>query len=146
MSVNKVILIGRLGKDPEVRYSQSGVAICTISLATSRNYKDKTGEKKEETEWHRVTFYDKLADVAGKYLKKGDQCYVEGRIKYGKYTDKENVERYTTDIIVEQMTLLGGSKGNEGDGESHAHAQPSGASKQDKKPAASDGDAGDDMF
>jgi single-strand DNA-binding protein len=111
-SVNKVILIGNLGKDPEVRYAPSGSAICNVTLATSRQWKDKTsGEKQEETEWHRVVFYDRLAEIAGEYLKKGRPVYVEGRLKTRKWTDKEGVEKYTTEIIADQMQLLGSREG-----------------------------------
>ena len=111
-SINKVILIGNLGRDPEVRYSANGAAICNVTIATSRNWKDKTsGEKMEETEWHRVVFYDRLAEIAGEYLKKGRPVYVEGRLKTRKWTDKDGVEKYTTEIIAEQMQLLGSREG-----------------------------------
>ena len=111
-SVNKVILVGNCGRDPEVRYAPSGTAIATVSIATSSKRKDKTsGETTEETQWHRVTFYDRLAEIAGEYLKKGRPVYVEGRLKYGKYTDKDGVERNTTDIIASEMQLLGGREG-----------------------------------
>jgi single-strand DNA-binding protein len=111
-SVNKVILIGNLGKDPEVRYAPSGAAICNITLATSRQWKDKaSGEKQEETEWHRVVFYDRLAEIAGEYLKKGRPVYVEGRLKTRKWTDKEGVDKYTTEVIADQMQLLGSREG-----------------------------------
>lgn len=115
-SVNKVILLGNLGRDPEVRYAPSGAAVCNVSIATTRQWKDKSGERKEETEWHRVVFYDRLAEIAGEYLKKGRPVYVEGRLKYGKYTDKEGVERYTTDIIATEMQLLGSRDGGDDDG------------------------------
>ena len=93
-SINKVILIGNLGRDPEVRYTPSGAAVCNVTIATSRNWKDKTsGDKVEETEWHRVVFYDRLAEIAGEYLKKGRSVYVEGRLKTRKWQDKEGVER-----------------------------------------------------
>ena len=115
-SVNKVILIGNLGKDPEVRYAPSGSAICNVTIATSRQWKDKTsGEKQEETEWHRVVFYDRLAEIAGEYLKKGRPVYVEGRLKTRKWTDKEGVEKYTTEIVADQMQLLGSREGAGGD-------------------------------
>ena len=115
-SINKVILIGNLGRDPEVRYSANGSAICNVTLATSRNWKDKTsGEKMEETEWHRVVFYDRLAEIAGEYLKKGRSCYVEGRLKTRKWQDKDGVEKYTTEIIADNMQLLGGRDGGGGD-------------------------------
>ncbi len=111
-SVNKVILIGNLGKDPETRYSPNGGAICNVRLATTRNWKDKSsGEKKEETEWHSVVFYDRLAEIAGEYLKKGRPVYVEGRLKTRKWQDKDGQERYTTEIIATEMQLLGGREG-----------------------------------
>lgn len=116
-SINKVILIGNLGRDPEVRYTPSGAAICNVSVATTRNWKDKnSGEKVEETEWHRVVFYDRLAEIAGEYLKKGRPVYVEGRLKTRKWTDKDGAEKYTTEIIAEQMQLLGGREGMGGGG------------------------------
>jgi single-strand DNA-binding protein len=107
--VNKVILVGTLGKDPEVRYSQSGAAMTTISVATNESWKDKqTGEKQERTEWHRVKFFNRLAEIAGEYLKKGGQVYIEGSLRTEKYTDKQGVERYSTDIIANEMQMLGG--------------------------------------
>src|SRR3954452_12086162 len=118
-SVNKVILIGNCGRDPEVRYTPSGTAICNVSVATSSRRKDKaSGESIEDTQWHRVTFYDRLAEIAGEYLKKGKPVYIEGRLKYGKYTDKDGIERNTVDIVAEQMQMLGGrdSGGDEGGG------------------------------
>ena len=114
-SVNKVILIGNLGRDPEVRYAPSGSAIANVTIATSRNWKDKTsGERQEETEWHRVTFFDHLAEIAGEYLKKGKSVYIEGRLKTRKYTDKDGVEKYATEIIANEMTMLGGREGGAG--------------------------------
>ena len=110
-SVNKVILMGNLGRDPEVRYLPSGDPVANITIATSSRYKSKTGEMVEETEWHRVTFYDRLAEIASQYLKKGRPVYVEGRIKTRKYTDKDGVEKYATDIIASEMQLLGGREG-----------------------------------
>ena len=111
-SINKVILIGNLGRDPEVRYTPNGNAICNISVATTRNWKDKTsGDKVEETEWHRVVFYDRLAEIAGEYLKKGRPVYVEGRLKTRKWQDKEGKDVYTTEVIADQMQLLGGREG-----------------------------------
>ena len=116
-SVNKVILIGNLGRDPEVRYTPSGAAVCNVSLATTRNWKSKdSGERQEETEWHRVVFYDRLAEIAGEYLKKGRSVYVEGRLKTRKWQDKDGVEKYTTEIIAEVMQLLGGREGGMGGG------------------------------
>jgi len=117
-SINKVILIGNLGRDPEVRYNPSGVAWCTVSIATTRNWKDKTsGERVEETEWHRVVFNDRLAEIAGEYLKKGRSVYVEGRLKTRKYTDKDGAEKYSTDIIATDMQMLGGREGMGGSDE-----------------------------
>ena len=116
-SVNKVILVGNLGRDPETRYATSGSAICNITVATSRQWKDKTsGEKKEETEWHRVVFYDRLAEIAGEYLKKGRPVYVEGRLKTRKWQDKEGQDRYTTEIVAEEMQLLGSRESGGGGG------------------------------
>ncbi len=116
-SVNKVIILGNLGRDPEVRYLPSGSAICNIAVATSRQWKDKTsGERQEETEWHRITFFDRLAEVAGEYLKKGSSVYVEGRLKTRKYTDKDGVEKYATDIIAMEMQLLGSRNSGGGGG------------------------------
>lgn len=111
-SVNKVIIVGNLGKDPETRYSPNGGAICNVRIATTRNWKDKaSGEKKEETEWHSVVFYDRLAEIAGEYLKKGRPVYVEGRLKTRKWQDKDGQDRYTTEVIAQEMQLLGGREG-----------------------------------
>ena len=126
-SINKVILIGNLGKDPEVRYTPNGAAICNIGIATTRSWKDKTsGEKVEETEWHRVVFYDRLAEIAGEYLKKGRPVYVEGRLKTRKWQDKEGVEKYTTEIVADNMQLLGGRDG-EGSGGGGSRAASGGS-------------------
>jgi single-strand DNA-binding protein len=156
-SVNKVILIGNLGRDPEVRYAPSGSAICNVTLATSRQWKDKTsGEKQEETEWHRVVFYDRLAEIAGEYLKKGRPVYVEGRLKTRKWTDKDGVEKYTTEIVADQMQLLGSREGmgggdeggggggysRAGGGEGRPAARPSAPAA---KPAAKSSTGFDDM-
>ena len=108
MSVNKVILIGRLGKDPETRYMTSGEAVTNATLATSENWKDKSGEKQEKTEWHNLVFYRRLAEIAGEYLKKGSQIYVEGKLQTRKWQTKEGQDRYTTEIVVNEMTMLGG--------------------------------------
>ena len=110
-SVNKVILVGNLGRDPEIRYLPSGEPVANITIATSSKYKNKTGEMVEETEWHRVTFFGKLAEIVGQYLKKGRSVYVEGRIKTRKYTDKDGIEKYATDIIANEMQMLGGREG-----------------------------------
>lgn len=114
MSVNKVILVGRLGKDPETRYMTNGEAVTNVTLATSENWKDKSGEKQEKTEWHNLVFYRRLAEVAGEYLKKGSQIYVEGKIQTRKWQDKEGKDRYTTEIIVNEMTMLGGKSSGSG--------------------------------
>lgn len=112
-SVNKVTLIGNLGRDPEVRYQPSGDAVANVALATSRSWKDKqSGEKREETEWHRVTFFGRLAEVVGEYAKKGSSIYVEGRLKTDKWTDKDGTDRYTTSIIADDLKLLGGRDGS----------------------------------
>jgi single-strand DNA-binding protein len=111
-SVNKVILVGNLGKDPETRYAPSGDAICNITLATTENWKDKaTGEKKELTEWHRVVFFGKLAEIAGQYLKKGRQIYVEGSLRTRKWQDQSGQDRYTTEIRADTMHMLGPREG-----------------------------------
>ncbi len=111
-SVNKVILLGNCGRDPEIRYMPSGGAVANISIATSSKRKDKTsGEMNEDTQWHRVQFFDRLAEIVGEYVKKGVPLYVEGRLKYGKYTDKDGIERNTVDIIATEMQLLGGRQG-----------------------------------
>lgn len=114
-SVNKVILVGNLGRDPEVRYTPNGSAVCNLGLATTRNWKSKEGERQEETEWHRVVLFDRLAEIAGEYLKKGRSVYIEGRLRTRKWTDKDGVEKYTTEIYAEQMQLLGGRDGAGGD-------------------------------
>ncbi len=117
-SVNKVILVGNLGRDPETRYSPDGGAITTVSIATTDTWKDKaTGEKKENTEWHRVVFFNRLGEIAGEYLKKGSSVYVEGRLKTRKWTDKDGVEKYTTEIVADNMQMLG-SRGGAGGGSS----------------------------
>ena len=117
-SVNKVILVGNCGRDPEIRYLPSGQAVANVSIATSSRRKDKnTGESIEDTQWHRVTFYDRLAEIAGEYLKKGRPAYIEGRLKYGKYTDQAGVEKNTVDIIATELQLLGGREGMGGPGE-----------------------------
>lgn len=117
-SVNKVILVGNCGRDPEIRYLPSGQAVANVSVATSTRRKDKnTGESIESTEWHRVTFYDRLAEIAGEYVRKGRPIYVEGRLKYGKYTDQAGVEKNTVDIIATELQLLGGREGMGGPGD-----------------------------
>ena len=116
-SLNKVQIIGNLGRDPEVRYTPNGNAVCNVSVATTRQWKNKdSGEKQEETEWHRVVFYDRLAEIAGEYLKKGRSVYVEGRLKTRKWQDKEGKDQYTTEVIATEMQMLGGREGMGGGG------------------------------
>ena len=107
-SVNKVILIGNLGRDPETRYTTGGDAVTNLNIATSEQWKDKSGEKQERTEWHRVVLFGRQAEVAGEYLKKGRSVYIEGRLQTRKYTDKDGVEKYSTEIVADRMQLLGG--------------------------------------
>ncbi len=149
MSINKVMLIGHLGRDPEIKYAASGAAIANVSIATSRNWKDKSsGEKKEETEWHRVVFYDKLAEIVGQYLKKGSSVYVEGRLKTRKWTDKDGAEKYTTEIIAETMNMLGGGSrdgGGSSDGGGQRQQAPSQPQRQQSKPSRNFDDIGDDI-
>ena len=111
MAVNKVILIGNLGRDPETKYMPSGDAMVNLSLATTENWKDKSGEKQERTEWHRVVIFGKLAEVAGEYLKKGSTVYFEGSLRTRKWTNKEGQDQYTTEIVADKMQMLGGRSG-----------------------------------
>lgn len=140
-SVNKVILVGNCGRDPEIRYLPSGQAVANVSVATSSRRKDRnSGEMVEDTQWHRVTFYDRLAEIAGEYLKKGRPVYVEGRLKYGKYTDQSGVEKNTVDIIATEMQLLGGrdgggDEGGGGGGYSRPAAAPRAAAPAQQRPA-----------
>jgi single-strand DNA-binding protein len=114
-SVNKVILIGNLGRDPEVRYTPNGGAVCNVNVATTRNWKSKdSGERQEETEWHRIVLFERLAEIAGEYLKKGRPVYIEGRLRTRKWTDKDGTEKYTTEIVGEQLQLLGGKREDDG--------------------------------
>ncbi len=142
-SVNKVIIVGNCGRDPEVRYLPSGQAVATVSVATSSRRKDKnSGEMIEDTQWHRVTFFDRLAEIAGEYVKKGRPIYVEGRLKYGKFTNKDGVEQNTCDIIATEMQLLGAREGmggpaGGGDDEGGQQRRPAPASRPASAPAAS---------
>ena len=156
-SVNKVILVGNCGRDPEIRYLPSGQAVANVSVATSSRRKDKTsGEMVEETQWHRVTFFDRLAEIVGEYVKKGTPIYVEGRLTYRKYTNKDGVEQNATDIVATEMQLLGGRQGmggpsgggdEEGGGAPRRSAPPSRApAPAAQRPAASKPASGfDDM-
>jgi len=141
-SVNKVILVGNLGRDPEVRYMPDGGAVTNISVATTDVWKDKGGEKQERTEWHRIVFFSKLAEIAGEYLKKGSQVYIEGRLQTRKWQDKEGQDRYTTEIVADRMQMLGSRAGMGGGNEASERESP--PSKGAKKPAAFD-DMEDDI-
>ncbi len=139
-SVNKVILVGNLGRDPEIRYLPSGEPVANVTLATSSKFKNKNGEMVEETEWHRVTFFGKLADIVGQYLKKGRSIYIEGRLKTRKYTDKDGIEKYATDIIANEMQMLGtregmGEPGGAGD-DGGGYAPRSAPQREQRAPAA----------
>jgi len=141
-SVNKVILIGNLGADPETRYLPSGDAVTNIRIATTENWKDKSGDKQEHTEWHRISFFGRLAEIAGEYLKKGSPVYVEGRIRTRKWQDKEGQDRYSTEIVADRMQLLGG-RGSGGDGGSSRGESASSGSG--KAPSKKSGGSFDDM-
>src|SRR5687767_11711904 len=142
-SVNKVILIGNLGRDPEVRYMPEGGAVANISVATTDVWKDKSGEKQERTEWHRVAFFGRLAEIAGEYLKKGSPVYIEGRLQTRKWQDKDGQDRYTTEIVANEMKMLG-SRG--GGSEPMAREAPASAAESaGTKPQAKKGGAFDQM-
>src|SRR6185503_10453289 len=128
--VNKVILVGNLGNDPEMKYTQGGMAICSISLATSSTRKDKDGNQQERTEWHRVKLFGKLGEIAGEYLKKGRQVYIEGSIRYDKFTGQDGVEKYFTDIIADDMQMLGGPGGEAGADRGERAPRSGGAPRQ----------------
>jgi single-strand DNA-binding protein len=144
-SVNKVILVGNLGRDPETKYMPDGAAITNVSIATSYQRTDKaSGQKIEETEWHRVVFFSRLAEIAGEYLKKGSQVYIEGRLRTRKWQDKEGQDRYTTEIVADTMQMLGARAGA---GEPREPREATGARASEAKPAAAKKPAGkfDDM-
>jgi len=146
-SVNKVIVVGNLGKDPETRFMPDGKAVCNFSVATTDTWKDKaTGEKKEATEWHRISTFGRLAEICGEYLKKGSQVYIEGKLRTRKWQDKEGQDRYTTEIIADAMQMLG-SRSGMGGGEPRAEMrEPSaGESRPAKKPAGQFQDMDDDI-
>ena len=133
--INKVILVGNLGNDPETKYTQGGMAITTLSVATTSVRKDKDGQQIEKTEWHRVKLFGKLGEIAGEYLRKGSQVYLDGRIEYGSY-EKDGVKHYTTDIIADEMQMLGGrSEGGGGGGERAARPQRQESAPQRQAPA-----------
>ena len=143
--INKVILVGNLGNDPETKYTQGGMAVTTISLATTSVRKDKDGQTQERTEWHRVKFFGKLGEIAGEYLRKGSQCYVEGSIRYDKFTGADGVEKYFTDIVADELQMLGGRaeggsaprRESSGGGEARASrpSQSQGAPRRESAPA-----------
>jgi len=146
-SVNKVIVVGNLGKDPETRFLPDGKAVCNFSVATTDTWKDKaTGEKKEATEWHRISSFGRLAEICGEYLKKGSQVYIEGKLRTRKWQDKEGQDRYTTEIIADAMQMLG-SRSGMGGGEPREMREPSaaGESRPAKKPAGQFQDMDDDI-
>ena len=151
-SVNKVIIVGNLGRDPETRYNTEGGAITNVSIATTDNWKDKaTGEKQERTEWHREVFFSRLAEIAGEYLKKGSQVYIEGALRTRKWTDKEGQERFTTEIVADKMQMLGGRSGmGDGGGRDMSSAPPASEGRSEgrsaaKKPAGKFEDMDDDI-
>ena len=131
--INKVILVGNLGNDPEMKYTQGGMAVCSLSLATTSVRKDKDGNQIEKTEWHRVKLFGKLGEIAGEYLRKGRQVYIEGSIRYDKFTGQDGVEKYFTDIVADEMQMLGGG-GSEGGG-AGAGGGGGGRSERPSRPA-----------
>jgi single-strand DNA-binding protein len=150
--INKVILVGNLGDDPETKYTQGGMAVTTIRLATTSVRKDKDGQTQERTEWHRVKFFGKLGEIAGEYLKKGRQVYIEGRIEYGSY-EKDGVKHYTTDVVADEMQMLGG--GGEGGGAGGGRGESRGGGERPQRsapaqrreaPAAAKADFGGEDF
>lgn len=146
--VNKVILIGNLGADPDTRYTGGGSPVCTLSVATTESWMDKqSGQRQERTEWHRVKVFGKLAEIAQEYLRKGRQVYIEGSLRTSKYTGKDGVERYTTDIVARDMQMIGGRSGGEGGG-NYASGGPAGGSSAPRDPAPARGpqDIADDGF
>ncbi len=146
-SVNKVILVGNIGRDPEMKYSPDGAAICNISIATTSQWKDKaTGEKREETEWHRCVAYNRLAEIIGEYCKKGRSIYVEGRLKTRKWKDKDTgADRYATDIVIDQMQMLGGRDDGDGGQPRQATPRPQQARPAQAEPAANLAEMDDDV-
>lgn len=140
--INKVILVGNLGKDPEVRYSPNGNAVANITLATSEQWKDRnSGEQQEKTEWHRVVFFNRLAEIVGEYLKKGSQVYVEGKLQTRKWQGQDGQDRYTTEIVASEMQMLGGRQG--GGDDSWGSSRSTGGSQAAAPAAAPAGDIGD---
>jgi single-strand DNA-binding protein len=147
--INKVILVGNLGQDPETRYMPSGKAVTNLRLATSESWKDKqTGEQREQTEWHSIVMYDKLAEIAAEYLRKGSQVYVEGKLRTRKWQDKEGRDRYTTEIQANEMQMLGGRGGDRGAMGTESRSEPKVSAPAERKPVAageSGGEFDDDI-
>ena len=140
-SVNKVIVLGNVGRDPEVRYTSDGKAVCNLSIATTRSWKDKSGERQEETEWHRVSLFDRLAEVAGEWVKKGKPVYIEGRLRTRKWQDKDGKDNYTTEIMADSMQLLGGRD----EAEKPSAPPARGRTHGEMKRGAPGGEPGDDV-
>ena len=153
--VNKVILVGNLGNDPDMKYTQGGMAICTLSVATTSVRKDKDGNQQEKTEWHRVKLFGKLGEIAGEYLRKGRQVYIEGSIRYDKFTGQDGVEKYFTDIVADEMQMLGGGAegggggsgggANRGGGDRPSRPAPRQDAPRREAPPAKSNDFGDDF-
>jgi len=143
-SVNKVILVGNLGRDAELRYTPGGAAVATINMATTDVYKDREGQKKEDTQWHRVILWGRTAESLHEYLTKGKQIYVEGRLQTRKWTDKDGVEKYTTEIRGDRVVLLGGGSGRGGGGGSRSEGAPAGGGGYDHHDSGGPGDLSDD--
>ncbi len=140
-SVNKVILLGNLGRDPETRYTTGGDAVTNLSIATSEQWKDKSGEKQERTEWHRVVLFGRQAEIAGEYLKKGRSVYIEGRLQTRKYTDKDGDEKYSTEIVGDRMQLIGGGRDASG-GDAEFSSSPGGGAPTRREPATASAGGG----
>lgn len=141
-SVNKVIILGNLGRNPDVRYTQGGDAVANLAIATTEKWKDKNGERQEKTEWHRVTLWGRTAEVAGEYLHKGSSCYIEGRLQTRKYTDKDGVEKYATEIVGDRLQLLGDPRGG---GERQQQERPQQQRQQQQSRQKPDNDFDDDI-
>ena len=141
-SVNKVILLGNLGRDPETRYTTGGDAVTNLNIATSEQWKDKSGEKQERTEWHRVVLFGRQAEIAGEYLKKGRSVYIEGRLQTRKYTDKDGVEKYSTEIVGDRMQLIGGARDSGSGGDAEFGSSGGGAPARRETASATAGGGG----
>ncbi|HKJ70701.1 MAG TPA: single-stranded DNA-binding protein [Gammaproteobacteria bacterium] len=140
--VNKVILVGNLGRDPEIRYTGSGNAVANLNLATTRRYRGRDGQQQEETEWHRVVMFSRLAEIAGEYLRKGSQCYIEGRLQTRKWQDNNGQDRYTTEVVANEMQMLGGGGGGGGRGGGGGSWDQSAPTELDQSAPAQSGGTG----